>query len=340
MNAKSFNISVRGASHIKRNKECQDASESYDCDEYSIVVVCDGHGGDDYIRSAIGSQIAANIAKENIKKFVQMVSSDEMEENSKKLLKNLEASIINNWNEEITRHFEKNPFTEKEYDTISEKAKKKYLIKRNIESAYGTTLIAVAVTKKYWFGIHIGDGKCVAVNSEYKFLQPIPWDEKCFLNETTSLCDNYAINNFREFFSKKLPIAVFIGSDGVDDCFNSKEQLNNLYKTILYSFSTTKFEEAVETLKEYMPRLSAKGSGDDISIASIINFDYLKEKYLELPKNKNQSQEKENFKVNSKDIKIFTKRVILNKISYGSGRKFIKRKLFVGKRILINTIKK
>lgn len=184
MNAKSFNISVRGASHIKKNKECQDASESYDCNEYSIIVVCDGHGGDDYIRSAIGSKIATVVAKKNIEKFVQVVSSNDMEENSKKLLKNLEASIINDWNEEISRHFEKNPFTEEECNVISEKAKKKYLIKGNIESAYGTTLIAVVVTKKYWFGIHIGDGKCVAVNSKHKFLQPIPWDEKCFLNET------------------------------------------------------------------------------------------------------------------------------------------------------------
>lgn len=29
MNAKSFNLSAQGASHIKKNKECQDASESY-----------------------------------------------------------------------------------------------------------------------------------------------------------------------------------------------------------------------------------------------------------------------------------------------------------------------
>jgi serine/threonine protein phosphatase PrpC len=55
MHAKSFNISVQGASHIKKNKECQDASRSYYNNDIAIAVVCDGHGGSDYVRSAVGS---------------------------------------------------------------------------------------------------------------------------------------------------------------------------------------------------------------------------------------------------------------------------------------------
>ena len=47
MNAKSFNLSVQGASHIKRNKECQDSSISYSDEKIAIAIVCDGHGGDD-----------------------------------------------------------------------------------------------------------------------------------------------------------------------------------------------------------------------------------------------------------------------------------------------------
>lgn len=277
MNIKSFHISVQGASHIKKNKECQDASISY-CDERcSIIVVCDGHGGDDYVRSAVGSVLATKVTEKNIKNFIETITADDMRKNHKKLLENLEASIINDWNEAAYMHNQQNPFTEKELSVISEKAKKKYTIDGDIESAYGTTVIAVAVTNEYWFGIHIGDGKCVAINPEGKFSQPIPWDEKCFMNVTTSICDNRALENFRHFYSEKLPIAVFIASDGVDDCFNNNEQLNNLYKTVLYSFASNSFEEACNDLKDYLPRLSAKGSGDDMSVAAILNLDLIGE---------------------------------------------------------------
>ena len=103
--------------------------------------------------------------------------------------------------------------------------------------------------------------------------QPIPWDEKCFLNATTSICDKDAIGNFRHFYSEDLPAAVFVGSDGIDDCFCNDEQLNSLYRTVLYSFSTSEFNAAVAELQEYLPRLSAKGSGDDISVAAILDID-------------------------------------------------------------------
>ena len=277
MNAKSFHVSVQGASHIKKNKECQDASLSYYDEDCVIAIVCDGHGGDDYMRSAYGSQFGVKVAEENIKNFIKNINADELRQNHRVLIKQLEASIINDWNESIYAHFEQNPFTETELEVVSEKARKKYLDNNRIESAYGTTMIAVGMTKEFWIGLQIGDGKCVAVNPEGKFLQPIPWDNKCFLNATTSICDSHAIDNFRYFYSEKLPIAVFVGTDGIDDCFKNDEQLNNLYKTVLYSFMTTDFDVAVNDLSEYLPRLSAKGSGDDVSVAVMIDFDRIRD---------------------------------------------------------------
>ena len=277
MRMQSFHLSTQGASHIKKNKECQDASESYNDENCAIAIVCDGHGGDDYVRSAVGSAFAASITKNNILSFISDVNKDELKRHHPQLIKTLQASIISAWSSAIHGHYEANPFTEAEISVLSERARRKYLQEQRIESAYGTTLIAVASTKDYWFGIHIGDGKCVAVNPEGKFVQPIPWDEKCFLNATTSICDSDALNSFRYFYSEKLPVAVFVGSDGVDDCFSSEQQLNNLYKTVLYSFATSDFSEAVDDLSDYLPRLSAKGSGDDVSVAAILDMDMIGE---------------------------------------------------------------
>ena len=299
MRMQSFHLSTQGASHIKKNKECQDASESYYDENCAIAIVCDGHGGDDYVRSANGSAFACAAAKASILNFIENVNEDELIRHHNQLIHNLEASIISAWNEAIYTHYEANPFTEAEIAVLSERAKRKYLQEKRIERAYGTALIAIAITKNYWFGIHIGDGKCVAVNPEGKFVQPIPWDEKCFLNATTSICDSDALNRFRSFFSEKLPVAVFVGSDGVDDCFSSEQQLYNLYKTVLYSFATSDFDAAVADLSDYLPRLSAKGSGDDVSVAAVLDLDCIGEidAVKEFDKEKEKARIEENARI-------------------------------------------
>lgn len=290
MQTKSFHLSAQGASHIKKNKECQDASDSYYDENCAIAIVCDGHGGNDYVRSASGSAFACKAAKECLLLFIENVNKEEMSRHHNQLIHNLEASIISLWNEKVYDHYETHPFTEEEIALLSERAKRKYLDEKRIVSAYGTTLIAVVTTPDYWFGIHIGDGKCVAVNPEGKFLEPIPWDENCFLNATTSICDSDALNRFRYFYSEKLPVAVFVGSDGIDDCFCSEDQLHNLYKTVLYSFATTDFDEAISGLREYLPRLSAKGSGDDVSVAAVLDLDSIGE--IEAVKSFDKEKEK------------------------------------------------
>lgn len=277
MNAKSFSLSVQGASHIKKNKECQDHSGCYSDENYVVAIVCDGHGGDDYMRSAKGSYYACDAAETEIRSFLEEIDSERFFSDPERYMRDLEASIINKWNCAIDEDYESHPFTEEELSGVSERARRKYLQDKRIESAYGTTLIAVAMNKEFWFGIHIGDGKCVKVSRNGEFSEPIPWDPKCFLNATTSICDSDAIEHFRHFYSKELPAAVFVGSDGIDDCFKNAEQFHNFYRTVLYSLGTSDFDSSVAELKEYLPRLSEKGSRDDMSIAAILDMDVIPE---------------------------------------------------------------
>lgn len=274
MNFEAFHITAQGASHIKKNRECQDASKSFCCKDYSIAVVCDGHGGDDYIRSAVGSEKASQIAIDNIKEFITHVNEENLKRHFDEFIRPLQSSIISMWQSEIRNHWESNPITEEEKSRLSEKAKKRYFINNNINSAYGTTLLAVAMTENYWFCFQVGDGRCVWIDQNSNFAQ-LKLDDKCFLNATTSLCDSDALEHFHSHYSEDIPVAVFVGSDGIDDCFKNDTQLYNFYKTISYSFGTTQTEQAVEELKDFLPRLSQKGSGDDVSIAAVMNMDLL-----------------------------------------------------------------
>lgn len=276
----TFSVTSIGASHIKGEKVCQDFALNGEGSDYAVAIVCDGHGGNKYFRSDRGSRMAAEQAHAAIRdfmksrfakslqggKFVDMLLS-----NPEAYLNQLSANIIYRWREAIAADLTLEPFTETEIAILSPKELTAFQTEEGWVSAYGTTLIAAVRAKEFWFGLHIGDGKCVAVDSTGEYSQPIPWDEKCFLNQTTSLCDENALSRFRYYFSKEnLPIAIFIASDGVDDTFGTDEALHGFYKTILQLFSEKGFPDGVAELQTYLPQLSAKGSQDDISIAGIL----------------------------------------------------------------------
>lgn len=270
---RAFNITSIGANHTRKNKICQDYSACIEDEGYTCIVVSDGHGGDDYIRSDKGAEFAVKAAIDCIVNFISSVKIEQLRSDNARLLVQLAKSIISAWNDKVWSHYSQVKLTEQEQDKLSEKAKQKYIVKQKIESLYGATLIAVVVTDEYWFGLHIGDGKCVVKDYDGIFRQPIPWDEKCFLNATTSICDSDALDNFRSYFDEAVPAAIFIGSDGIDDCFANDAQLNNLYDAIIASFGHNGFDDALTELKDYIPRLSSKGSGDDMSMAGIIDVD-------------------------------------------------------------------
>jgi serine/threonine protein phosphatase PrpC len=277
INYKTFDVRSIGASHVKSGKVCQDYALSSYGPNYALAVVCDGHGGDKYIRSERGSKMAAEVAKKAIKSlFGKENDSNKLlrkfEPDPYTTLKQLASYIIYNWREQAEKDLLKQPFSEAELLSLTDKDKQALLAENGWISAYGTTLIAVAYTNDFWFGFQIGDGKCVAISEKDEYSQPIPWDDKCFLNATTSLCDEKALERFRFFFStENLPKAILVASDGVDDTFGTDEALHGFYKSVMQLFTEKPFNEAKTELQNFLPGLSAKGSKDDISIAGILS---------------------------------------------------------------------
>jgi len=108
------------------------------------------------------------------------------------------------------------------------------------------------------------------------FAMPVPACEKSFGNVTASLCDKDVIESFRHSYGNIPLAAVLIGTDGIDDCFAGAEKLYGFYRVILSSFAEKDGETAKTELIDYLPRLSEKGSGDDISIGMIADIDLLR----------------------------------------------------------------
>lgn len=274
----AFSATETGYNHTRINKVCEDASDFYDDEKMHICVVADGHGSDNYPRTEFGSKFAVDAAIKNVIEFVNTAEKSQVindAENNFERMNQLAKSILRSWYESVEEDYNKKPFTEKELEKVSDKYKNRYLSEnieeRKVEKAYGCTLIIYVITDDYSFGMQIGDGKCVLIDENGQFLEPIPWDDDCQLNVTTSICDDDAIDEFRFYISDKMPTAVFIGSDGIDDSYANEEELYALYRSILKIFIEHGDEIGKFEIREYLPILTKRGSGDDVSMGLIIN---------------------------------------------------------------------
>jgi serine/threonine protein phosphatase PrpC len=311
---KSFAVTVIGGSHIKHGKGCEDSSTKYEDEGVSIAVVADGHGDDSCFRSARGAKFAVACAAKGIQEFVKYLNEpDETEPDEKKniikwllrkpapvlqresLLKKEEAQavlkkklieqgIIRAWFKMTTEDYTNDPVTEEELKNVGDKYRKRYAEGTDLHHAYGATLIASAITPYYWFGIHIGDGRFTALYADGTYDQPVPWDDKCYLNVTTSICDDNAAGEARCYFSfhevKTPPVAVFLCSDGVDDNYpvdENEKHLYKLYRTIALTFAEDGFDSTYKQLIDLANQFATKGKGDDTSIAGFINMEILKQ---------------------------------------------------------------
>jgi len=321
----TFSVSAKGISHEKRGLPCQDASLGQtvpdagglsaslgqtvaDAGGLSVIAIADGHGSSRCFRSDIGARIAVEAALDGIinANFEAAYTNltEDLTQNEaiiKKALGDLSDGIVSTWSSKVSEHESDNPLAEDQrIESLDAKYRMYYVDdteRRYIGRAYGTTLIAAAAAESYWLGIQIGDGKCVTLYDDGELEQPLPWDDNCFLNSTTSICDDDSRNEFRYWFGYKnadgsytelrygvdgrytgenitrRPVAIFIGSDGVDDTYpvyENEKHLKNLYRNVAICLADNSFDAALPQISDLAVKLATHGSGDDVSICGIV----------------------------------------------------------------------
>lgn len=278
----------QGESHKATGKVCQDYSLCRIDSAFSIAILSDGHGGERYFRSDVGSKCIVDTVLAKVTDFVNnidknvftgkmftAVSALTTERKEEILRKNscadeqlnqLFKSIIYEWRTRVEKHAEDNPFSEEELKLITNPNDP-----HSIDKTYGCTLMCYVRTSSYWFAFHLGDGKCFSFDGDGNWSEPIPWDERCFLNKTTSICDTDALAEFRYCYQGNgdFPVAVFLASDGLDDSFGESFNQANFYIQILKLIVNTSNNNAQKEIEETLPQLSKIGSRDDMSVACL-----------------------------------------------------------------------
>ena len=311
----------QGESHKSNNKPCQDCAYAESTEELCMAIVSDGHGGERYFRSQYGAQFATEITKNAIREFVNNMADstftdsegksvfdgalftgysaatatdEQINSRAHKSLMWLFSSIISQWNAKIAEHARLTDLDDWEMSNVEEKYREEFLLKRQnddatFEKTYGCTLMAYVQTPDYWFAFHLGDGKCVSMRVLDERLvceQPIPWDERCFLNKTTSLCDSNALEEFRYCYqgNGQFPLAMFLGSDGMDDSYGDGDNLNNFYIQLFKIIIRSGKDKAHKELVKSLPVISKMGSKDDMSVACVYDDANLTETFFQLTK--------------------------------------------------------
>ncbi len=309
--SKVFHKSVRGASHVNNGKPCQDYSISIEEDGIQIVVVCDGHGSETYVRSDKGAQLAAEItaqmltffaqrgagklfqgesfsitAKPNKNPFIDIdghkMKYEDLDESQQRLARQAKLYF-----ESESRCVEQQKVVNELLGKIIEEWKsnirideekvpfnKKELAALNglpIEKAYGCTLLAFMRTTTYWIAFQIGDGSIYCCDNKLSWKKPVPDDCACFLNYTTSLCDSNPLAEFRYAFCGNGDMPV-----AVFVCSDGVDGSLRIRENIQDFYEQIiglyiDGDDVIKELDEYLPSMSEHGNKDDVSVAGIVN---------------------------------------------------------------------
>ncbi len=275
MKFKTFTQSVQGASHIKKNIPCQDFSIVDGCEKYKIFVLGDGHGNRNCFRSQVGSRLLCEIAHKNFITFAENIESEKVlsEYESEPVVRQLIRSIIGTWVIAVTDDCDNNPPSDEELASARE-YEDAYRNGMYLEHIYGTTFIGGIITDEYLLLIQQGDGRCVVFDKDGNPSQPVPWDDRCFANITTSVCDNDAVTGCRYTVIdvKNNPVAAVIaGSDGVEDSFVSMDKMHTFYSDLLIYSCENGIDAFTDYLGPLLSDLNTNGSGDDTTVCGFID---------------------------------------------------------------------
>lgn len=324
-----FAATSQGIKYLDKGWACQDSSGTLEFENIQVIAVADGHGGSDYFRSEYGSQIAIQTLFEQVKIFCNdLKKSERFSDNG---IKNFKYDLVQEWRKAVKKDWQERLSGgvlgegEIRYKSVSDKYKARYtsdnpkIVENYLYTAYGTTLVCAISIGTQILILQIGDGSCVVLLKNGELISPVPKDPENFLNVTTSMCDDKSELKIRHAvlecgnFSINSPVAIFLSTDGLDDCFpyyKNEEHLYKFYSGVvienMLEFGYDSTEDEIQD--QLLVGLTKRSSHDDISLAYLVpeDIEILRKVYNQIDNN-HKSLEKSTEKVSddkTTDVKI------------------------------------
>jgi serine/threonine protein phosphatase PrpC len=141
-------------------------------------------------------------------------------------------------------------------------------------AAYGSTLVAAAVTKSVAVVLQLGDGDIVWLSGSGQVMRPLPRDPRLLGNETVSLCSPDAVQSMcirlkhLATDDDERPDFMLLSTDGYANCFKDETAFTQAARDYA---ELLKRRDGIATVREnvgeWLRKASDEFSRDDITVA-------------------------------------------------------------------------
>ncbi|MCD8119292.1 MAG: protein phosphatase 2C domain-containing protein [Lachnospiraceae bacterium] len=261
-------VSVRGASHIRAEKPCEDCYKYQEIsDTVALMAVADGHGSDACPFSRTGAKVAVNT-------FCSVVGGllANFSDNTELLITYLnregEVKVAKAIEEEWKRRVWKAHLEHKREVPLNPDGSQK---KTAVYRMYGTTLLGLMVLPDFLFAFQLGDGDMMSVDAEH--VEPIVETDKILGTETHSLSSENAWKNAVTAVHRRdrdCSQLYMLSTDGFSNSHASEESFWQTCREYFDMVQENGFESVAENLKGWLAETSELGCGDDITV--VMNY--------------------------------------------------------------------
>jgi hypothetical protein len=220
----------------------------------AAVAIADGHGSPSCFRSGTGAALAVQA--------VLAILSEATAENGRlrQAAEWLPERLTGDWRRAVETHIQENPYSKREAAAAG----------RTPWLPYGSTVLSVVALPDLLVGIQLGDGDILLVSDGGEVRRPWPHARKAIGLETESLCTEDAPRQMRIFVeTEALPALILLSTDGYANSFREDAGFLQIGGDVLAIIQEEGIGSLEANLEGWLAEASAKGSGDDITLAGL-----------------------------------------------------------------------
>jgi serine/threonine protein phosphatase PrpC len=254
--------SVRGASHRRARLPNQDAiawAQPTGGGSSAILSVADGHGAAASFRSATGSALAVQAAIGLLTEFLGEQASADSEQLLAAAVRRLPRELTARWRAAVAEHATQNPISPNGENSG-----------KHVDGsiAYGSTILAAAVTGTSVLFLQLGDGDILIVSDNGEVRRPWPPDGRFLGGETLSLCSEDPWQHVRvdvQPLDREAHQLILLCTDGYANSFREDTGFLRAGRDILDIIRQEGIGRVECDLEQWLQEASDVGSGDDIT---------------------------------------------------------------------------
>ena len=269
-----LSASARGSHHESAGRVNQDAVLVETGGHYLVMAVADGHGSTHSFRSDRGAAFATEAARSVLAGFMLRHGADvPLNVVRRQMETGTPQALVEAWKKSVEADLAQDPFSPLDFAAFPEEPPQFHPgeeLPFSAYLAYGATLIAALITRRFIAYLQLGDGDILLVDRESMVSRPWPRDHAFFNTHTVSMCSHHAAEEIRMAVVPSRadgPALILLATDGYANCFADENGFATVGTDFLSYLREHGADFVQDKLGHWLGESSRDGSRDDITVA-------------------------------------------------------------------------